>query len=70
MNETKLLGCLMQAYQQLLYRGTLVVLGKTIERLQRRFRVTGNVADRPRSPRPRVTTAADDRYNYHLAVPT
>ena len=37
-------------------------IGKTIERLRRRFRVTGNVADRPRSGRPRVTTAADDRY--------
>ena len=35
---------------------------KTIERLRRRFRVTGNVADRPRSGRPRVTTAADDHY--------
>ena len=35
---------------------------KTIERLRRRFSVTGNVADRPRSGRPRVTTAADDRY--------
>ena len=35
---------------------------KTIERLRRRFRVTGNVADRPRSGRPRVTTAVDDRY--------
>ena len=35
---------------------------KTIERLQRRFRVTGNVDDRPRSGRPRVTTAADDGY--------
>ena len=35
---------------------------KTIEHLRRRFRVTGNVADRPRSGRPRVTTAADDRY--------
>ena len=35
---------------------------KTIERLRRRFRVTGKVADRPRSDRPRVTTAADDRY--------
>ena len=35
---------------------------KTIERLRRRFRVTGNVADLPRSGRPRVTTAADDRY--------
>ena len=34
----------------------------TIERLRRRFRVTGNVADRPRSGRSRVTTAADDRY--------
>ena len=30
--------------------------------LRRRFRVTGNVADRPRSGRPCVTTAADDRY--------
>ena len=35
---------------------------KTIERLRRRFRVTGNVADRPRRGRSRVTTAADDRY--------
>ena len=35
---------------------------KTIEHLRRRFRVTGNVADRPRSGRPHVTTAADDRY--------
>ena len=35
---------------------------KTIERLRRRFRFTGNVADRPRSGRPRVTTAADDRF--------
>ena len=35
---------------------------KTIERLRRRFCVTGNVADRPRSGRPLVTTAADDRY--------
>ena len=35
---------------------------KTIERLRRRFRVTGHVADRPRSGRPSVTTAADDRY--------
>ena len=35
---------------------------KTIERLRRQFRVTGNVAVRHRSGRPRVTTAADDRY--------
>ena len=34
----------------------------TIEHLRRRFRVTGSVADRPRSGRPRVTTAADDHY--------
>ena len=31
---------------------------RTIERLWRQFRVTGNVTDRPRSGRPRVTTAA------------
>ena len=35
---------------------------KTIKRLRRRFRVTGNVADRPRSGRTRVSTAADDHY--------
>ena len=35
---------------------------KTIERLRRRLRVTGNLADHPRSGRPRVTTATDDRY--------
>ena len=35
---------------------------KTIKRLRRRIRVTGNVADCPRSGRQRVTTAADDCY--------
>ena len=35
---------------------------KTIKHLWKRFRVTGNVADRPRSGRPRVSTAADDCY--------
>ena len=34
---------------------------KTIQCLRRQFRVTGNVADRPRSGRPHVTTAAYDR---------
>ena len=34
---------------------------KTIKRIRRRFRVTENVAHRPRSGRPRVTTATDDR---------
>ena len=34
----------------------------TIKRLRRRFFVTGNVADRPQSGRPSVTTATDDRY--------
>ena len=35
---------------------------KTIKRVRGRFRVTGNVADCPRSCRPRVTTADGDRY--------
>ena len=35
---------------------------KTIECLRRRFRVKGNVADRPQSGRPRLPTAANDRY--------
>ena len=35
---------------------------KNMDRLRRRFCVTGKVADRPRSERPRVTTAADDRH--------
>ena len=35
---------------------------KTIERLWRRFCVTGNLADRPRSGISPVTTATDDRY--------
>ena len=48
---------------------------KTIERLRRRFHVTGNVAYRPRGGSPHVTTAANDRYIFlqhlrsrHLAV--
>ena len=40
----------------------LRLYSETIERLRRRFRVTGNVADRPQRGRPRVTTAGDDRY--------
>ena len=52
----------MRACHQVFYRDTLVVLERLdIERLRRRFRVTGNVAYRRRSGRPRVTTAADDR---------
>ena len=50
---------------------------KTFEFLRRRFRVIGNVADRPRSGRSHVTTAADDRYivlqhlcNRHLTAAT
>ena len=35
---------------------------KSIVRLQRRFSVTGKVADRPRSGRQPVTPSADDRY--------
>ena len=35
---------------------------KTIAGLLRRCRVTGNLADRPRSGRTRVTTVAYDRY--------
>ena len=34
---------------------------RTIERLRRRFGITGNVVDRPGSGGPRVTTAVDDR---------
>ena len=34
----------------------------TIEHLQRRLSVTGNVAKGPRSGRPHVTTAANDHY--------
>ena len=49
----------MQACQQLLYHGTLVVLERL---LRRQFRVTGNVSDRPRSGRSRVTTAVDDHH--------
>ena len=43
---------------------------KTIKCLRRRFRLRGNVADRLRSGRPRVTTAADDMSLYRLAAPT
>ena len=46
----------MQACQQLLYRGTLVVL----ERLSSVYGDDSVSQDRPRSGRPRVTTAADD----------
>ena len=43
---------------------------KTIGRERRRFRVTGNAVDRPRSGRPRVTTAAHDGYNVLQHLPS
>ena len=52
----------MQACQQIVVLRHFGCTRKTIERLRRQFRVTGNVADRPRSGRPRATTAADDGY--------
>ena len=38
----------------------------TIARLIQRYRVTGRTADRPRSGRPRVTTANEDRHRHIL----
>ena len=38
------------------------VTDRTIRYLQTRLRETGSSNDRPRSGRPRVTSAADDRY--------
>jgi len=34
----------------------------TISRWRRKFRETGDVKDRPRSGRPRITTPGEDRY--------
>ena len=52
----------MQACQQLLYRGTLVVLERLLNVYGDDSVVTGDVANHPRSGRPCVTTAADDGY--------
>ena len=60
MNETKLLGMLNAGMSASDVSRHFGCTRKTIECLRRRFRVTGNVAERPRSGRPRVTTAADD----------
>ena len=40
----------------------------TVSRLQQKFRETGDVKDRPRSGRPKVTTPAEDRYIRRLAL--
>ncbi|KAK3105855.1 hypothetical protein FSP39_007173 [Pinctada imbricata] len=42
----------------------------TILRLASRYKTTGSVNDRRRSGRPRVTTAAQDRYIYSDVTPT
>ena len=62
MNETKLFGMLNAGMSATVVSWHFGCTRKTIERSRRRFRVTGNVADRPRSGKPRMTTAADDRY--------
>ena len=62
MNETKLFGMLNAGMSATVVSGHFGCTRKTIERVRRRFRVTRNVADRPRSGRPRVATAAEDRY--------
>ena len=62
MNETKLFGMQNAGVSATVVSMHFGCTWKTIERLRRRFHVIGNVADRPRSGRPRGTTAADDRY--------
>ena len=63
MNETKIsYGMLNAGMSATVVSRHFGCTRKTIECLRRRLFVTGNVADRPRSGRPRVTTAADDRY--------
>ena len=60
MNETKLLRMVKAGMSASDVSRHFGCSRKTIECLRRRFRVTGNVVHRPRSGRPRVTTAADD----------
>ena len=40
----------------------------TVSRLRQEFRETGDVKDRPRSGRPKVTTPAEDRYINFVAL--
>ena len=53
---------LMQGVQQIHVARHFGVHVSTIERLVRRLRETGRLADRPRSGRPRVTSRRQDRY--------
>lgn len=53
---------LMQGQRQIQVARHFAVNVSTIERLVRRLRETGRLADRPRSGRPRVTSRRQDRY--------
>ena len=55
------IALLMQGQRQQLVANHFGVNVSTIERLVRRLRETGHLADRPRSGRPRVTSRRQDR---------
>ena len=56
------IGMLNADMSEIVVSGHFGCTRKTIEYIRRLFFVTGNIADRPQSGRPSVTTAADDRY--------
>ena len=62
MNETKLSGMLNASMSATVVSRHFGCTRKTSECLQGRFHFAGNVADRPQSGRPCVSTAADDLY--------
>ena len=56
----KAIALLMQGQRQQQVANHFGVNVSTVERLVRRFRETGHLADRPRSGRPRVTSRQDN----------
>ena len=69
------IALLMQGQRQQQVANHFGVNVSTIERLARRLRETGHLADRPRSERPRVTSQRQDRtirlahlWNRHLTA--
>ena len=69
MRQPKAVGMLQAGKVQRAIAGHFNVSQSVISSLWNRFQHTGNVAERPRSGRPRKTTMRQDRYRSNMAKP-
>lgn len=68
LDKARVIGQLQAGVHQNLVSQNFGISQSTVSRLRQKYRETGEVKDRPRSGRPRVTTPVEDRYIRVLAL--